>query len=262
MENFKDFILKGKRLESFTERVEFFVDLFSKTKYKEFYQSIIILYNLLNIFEDRYQVIFHLFNHYLYLKIYPESFSLMKELKERKEDFFSLLQKYPLPEEFSNKNLDEIKIFLDFLIKEKDNFGALYYELATISKGLVDGDLNDSFFKKAIDFSEGDAKVRIILRYSDILLKEGKEEGSIEILTFYINELDNSFLQLMYKLASIYEIKDQTKAVQIYEKISKYDPDFLDVQEKISKLTNGEKEYKIKNTEKFDLGNENHIHFL
>ncbi|HAF07237.1 MAG: hypothetical protein XD76_1291 [candidate division TA06 bacterium 32_111] len=262
MENFKDLILKGKRLESFQEKVDFFIDLFSKTKYKEFYQSIIILYNLLDIFEDRYQVIFHLFNHFLYLKVYPESFALINELEERKEDLFYLIQKYPLPEEFSNKNLDGIKSYLDSYIQPNDKIGASYYELAILSKGLVDEDLNDSFFKKAIDFSKGDEKVRIILRYSDILLKGGKEESSIEILTFYINELDNNFLQLMYKLASIYENRDQIKAIQLYEKISKYDPDFLDVQEKISKLTKSEKEYKIKNTENFDLENENNIHFL
>lgn len=267
MEKFKELVYEGKKIESLTQKNEFFIDLFTKVKYRDYYGSIIVLYNLLDIFEDRFQVVFHQFNHFLYLKLYEESLNFVKYFQERKDDFFSLSCKYRLPENFSNKNIDEIEKDLNLLSQKKDSMSSSYYELAVRSRGLIDIDINDNFFKKAINYSSGDAKIRVILRYSDILLKEENIDKSVEILTFYINQLDSDFLQLMYKLASIYELKDQMKALQIYEKILKYDPDFLDVQEKISKLTNQRKEYNIKNIDhNFDLqredGNENHIHFL
>lgn len=267
MEKFKDLVYEGKNIESLKQRSEFFIDLFSKVKYRDYYGSIIVLYNLFDIFDDRFQVIFHLFNHFLHLKLYEESLNFLRYLKERENDFFSLSLKYRLPENFSNKNIEEIKKDLNLLSQKKDVMGSSYYELAVRSRGLIDSEINDTFFRKAIDYSSGEAKIRVILRYSDILLKERKEERSIEILTYHINQLDSDFLQLMYKLASIYESQDGMKALQVYEKILKYDPDFLDVQEKISKLTNQRKEYNIKNTEDtFDLQredqNENHIHFL
>ncbi|MEO0289311.1 MAG: hypothetical protein ABIN00_06705 [candidate division WOR-3 bacterium] len=267
MEKFKELVYEGKNIESLTQRSEFFIDLFSKVKYRDLCGSIIVLYNLFDIFDDRFQVVFHLFNHFLYLKLYEECLNFVKYLEERKNDFFSLSLKYRLPVNFTDKNLEEIKQDLELLSQKKEVMSSSYYELAVRSRGLIDGDINDVFFRKAIDCSSGDAKIRVILRYSDILLKEGKEEKSIEVLTSYVNELDSDFLKLMYKLASIYEMKDWMKALQIYEKILEYDPDFLDVQEKISKLTNQRKEYNIKNIEdNFDLQkedrNENHIHFL
>ncbi|MEO0233493.1 MAG: hypothetical protein ABIN11_00210 [candidate division WOR-3 bacterium] len=267
MEKFKELINEGKNIESLTQRSEFFIDLFSKLKYKDYYGSIIVLYNLFDIFEDRFQVIFHLFNHFLYLKLYTEGLNFVKYMEERKNDFFALSLKYRLPDNFSDKSIEELKKNLNLLSQKKDVMSSSYYELAVRSRGLIDSDINDVFFRKAIDCSSDDAKIRVILRYSDILLKEGKEQKSIEILTSYINELDSDFLQLMYKLASIYELQDGRKALEVYEKILKYDPDFLDVQEKISKLTNQIKGYNIKNIEdNVDLQredrNENHIHFL
>lgn len=266
MEKFKDLICEGRKKESLQERVNYFINLFSKVKYKEYNEAIIVLYNLVDIFEDRFQVFFHLFNHFLYLKLYEESLTFIKYFEREKDEFFTLSSKYLLPDKFRLKSIEQITNELNFLSQKKENMGASYYEFAMKSRGLIDKDLNDSFFKKAIDYSLGDSKIRVILRYSDILLKEDYMDRSIEVLTFYINQLDSDFLQLMYKLASIYESEDSIKALQVYEKILKYDPDFLDVEEKISKLTNQRKEYNIKNINEFDLQkedeNENHIHFL
>lgn len=264
LKNFKEKILESKKI-NIPARIDTLIEIFGECKYKFPFESIIVLYNLKGLFDDPFQVDFHLFNHFTMIKLFDESLEIITEIGNDEDRFHSLIRKYPIDERFVNKGINGIKTILKNEVVDKEYLAKTYYELALKSVKLVDENISDRFFNNAIKFAEGNVRVKMILSRVNFLLKDNREQEGVNLLSDSINAYpQEEVLQLMYKLATIYENNEPEKSIQIYENILKIDRDFLDVSERINKLTNNKNEYKIKNTdffENFDNDVDN-IHFI
>jgi len=264
LKNFNEKILESKKID-IPDRIDTLIKIFGECKYKFPFESIIVLYNLKGLFDDTFQVDFHLFNHFTMIKLFDESLEIITELENDEDRFFYFIRKYPIDERFVDKGINDIKKILKNGVVDREYLSRTYYELALKSLKLVDENISDRLFNNAIKFAKGNVMVKMILSRVNFLLKDNRREEGINLLSDSINSYpQEEVLQLMYKLATIYENSEPLKSIQLYENILKMDHDFLDVSERINKLTNNKNEYKIKNIDIFEnFGNDDdNIHFI
>ncbi|MGE3063647.1 MAG: hypothetical protein AB7T10_08450 [bacterium] len=271
MDNFKTKLVEAEKTENVEERINLLIDIFQEVKYKHGAEAVIILLKLAPLFEDQFVVFYHLFNHFLMMNVNDEAEKIIEPLMREGKRIREMSLKYPLQTEFAetlvfyfeNSEEDKARQFLsDSSKRDKSALGAKYFELSMKLRDAGIENISDSYFKSAISNSDGKAKSKMVLSYCQTLEKRGMKQKAKTILSSEINNSnDTDSLPLMYKLAVMTEEEDAGRALEIYREIERIDFDFLDIKEKISKLTNDKNRYKIDKLSEESLKDDSNIHF-
>ena len=272
MDDFLRSLSEIERVEDKSAKTDLYVGLFQKIKYKQGAESIILLLKMMPLFEDCFQLYYHLFNHFLMLKMYDESFKFIDFLCEDSSRVREMAFKYPICSDnggriadmFSEKKPNDIIDFINqnCIKLSRGDLGAKYFEMSIKMRDAGIDLVYETYFNKAISLSEGKAKVKMVLTFCATLVKMGKKQNAKNILSAEINNTQNEdALPMMYKLAALFEEEDSDKALKLYREIERIDPDFLDTKERISKLTNDKNRYKINRLTEDDMKDDSNIHF-
>lgn len=268
MDDFLSRLTDADKIEDKDTRIDSYVNLFQSVKYKMGAESVVVLLKMISFFDDQYQIHYHLFNHFLMMKMNEEAEKFIERLIEETSRFNEMSLKYPLQTESSERisagfrEKDFTKIVTAINESPGRDIGARYFELSIKMRDAGIDSIPEIYFKKAISLSEGKAKVKMILTFCSTLIKMGKKENAKNILSSEINSSSNEdSLPLMYKLAALFEEEESVRALAIYQEMEQIDPDFLDIKEKISKLTNGKNRYKINRLIDDKEKDDSNIHF-
>ena len=264
-------LVEIEKNESREERVNLYIDLFQKVKYSHPADAVVLLLKLAPVFDDQFTILYHLFNHFLMLNLNEEAEKLLGSLMEESERVREMNAKYPLKIEFKENLLSYFEekeerkaiAFLRESMKDKKaDAGARYFELSIKLKDAGIENISDSYFNMAIANSEGKGRSKMVLSYCQRLEKRGFRQKAKSILSSEINSSsDKDSLPLMYKLAVMTEEDDKGRALDIYREMEKIDFDYLDIKEKISKLTNDKNRYKIDKLSEEVVKDDTNIHF-
>ena len=249
MDDFLRSINEIEKVEDKSKKTDMYVALFQKMKYTKGEESVILLLKMISLFEDQFQIYYHLFNHFLMMKMYEEAIKFVSKLEDEPSRINEIAQKYPL---FTGAQEKLLKLFnerkgediINFINKYEprlpnNELGAKYFAISVKMRDAGIKLIPETYFNKAISLSKGKAKVKMILTFCATLVKMGKKQNAKNILSSEINNSsDKDSMPLMYKLATLYEDEGSDNALALYREIEKIDPDFLDTKERISKLTN------------------------
>lgn len=270
-DNFMKMVHEADTAAEREEMINRYVGLFQEVKYRLPAESVIILLKLAPVFDDKFMVYYHLFNHFLMMKLGDEAEKLVEGLMQERERVREMSVKYPFAAEFGDNlvryfesgETEKIYAFIkDSSEKERSEAGKRYFELSMKLRDAGIENISDAYFSSAISYSEGRARSKIILSYCRGLEKRGMKEKAKSILSSEINNAsDEDSLPMMYKLAVMFEAENPEKALAIYSEMEKIDYDYMDVKEKISKLTNYKNKYKIDKLTEESRKDDSNIHF-
>jgi len=271
VDNFMKMVHEADTAAEREEMINRYVGLFQEVKYRLPAESVIILLKLAPVFDDKFMVYYHLFNHFLMMKLGDEAEKLVEGLMQERERVREMSVKYPFAAEFGDNlvryfesgETEKIYAFIkDSSEKERSEAGKRYFELSMKLRDAGIENISDAYFSSAISYSEGRARSKIILSYCRGLEKRGMKEKAKSILSSEINNAsDEDSLPMMYKLAVMFESENPEKALAIYSEMEKIDYDYMDVKEKISKLTNYKNKYKIDKLTEESRKDDSNIHF-
>lgn len=275
MDDFLILVSKIEEIEDFEKRKDRYIELFKNVKYSNPSNSLVVLFKLSSIYENKFEILYHIFNHFIMFGLCDESAKLINVMAQNKEQFYDIQLKNPLmiQSETSRKKIADamfdgaIDSAINLLYEysehiDEETKSIRYFELAIKLRDVDVREISELYFKTGIKYAKKRNLSKFLLTYVQTLIKWERVDDGIKLLSEKANELDNDeALPLMYKLASIFEETDMEKALVIYQEIDTLNSDYLDVKEKISKLTKHENRYKINKLMENGSTDDSNIHF-
>lgn len=246
-------------------------EIFRAVKYENPVYSLAVLFLLMKVHENRDEVLFHIMNHFLMMGLIEEALPAVDAMKSERVFFEDIVKDYPLKcarraaetitaciAEGSRMDESELKPYFP----SSSNY-IKYFELASFLRDAGINEMASVFFRKAYTSAPDSEGRRMLLTYVHFLDKQGMQEEAVQLLEAGLRKSsEEDSVALLYKLASMTEEKEPERALRHFITINKINPEYLDVQNRINKLTKLLNRFNINNySDKHATDDDDKIHF-